>query len=126
MFYRLISRAAAIASATLLGVCLGLSWGANANTTAPRATLQAFKNEQEIRDLFKRWAEEQQRRDEARSAARLQSAMGMLSEAPSAAAPALAKKDESDSVTNVQHAGGIRPSKAMAFFRATCWCILVV
>lgn len=89
--------------------CIALSGCALANvtakSTAPRATLQAFKNEQEIRDLFRRWSEEQQRRNEARSAARLQSGMGMLSEATPAAAPVLAKKDESDAVTNVQHAG---------------------
>ena len=33
-----------------------------AAATAPRATLQAFKNEQELSNLFKRWAEEHRRR----------------------------------------------------------------
>ena len=33
-----------------------------AESTAPRKTLKAFASEQEISDLFKRWAEEAKRR----------------------------------------------------------------
>src|SRR5687768_6368429 len=65
-----------------------------ANTTratAPRATLQAFNSEQEIRDLFKGWAEEQQRRAEAdrkrRDEARAQAGSSMQYEAAPQAAP---------------------------------------
>lgn len=91
---------------------------ATANTTAPHATLPAFKNEQEIRDLFKGWHDEQQRRVElqrkqrleARALMREQSGMGALSSvlpppAPAAKAAAPAAAGEADSVTNVQHAG---------------------
>ncbi|HTD91584.1 MAG TPA: beta-propeller domain-containing protein [Burkholderiales bacterium] len=86
------------------------------SSAAPRATLQAFNSEQEIRDLFKGWAEEQQRRMTAerkrREEARAQAGSSMQFEvapqsAPMAkmAAPATAGSVASDSVTNVQTAG---------------------
>jgi hypothetical protein len=107
--------------AVVVSACIALTGCATANSTntAPRATLQAFKDEQQIRELFKGWAEEQQRRleaqrkqrDEARSRREAQSNLGALSSAPSpsavakaASAPATAA-GASESVTNVQHAG---------------------
>jgi len=100
-------------SGVAVSMLLALTGCATANTTAPRATLQAFNSEQEIADLFKGWAEEQKRRvDEqrrAREAARAQlkqpSGMGALSASP-APAPAMATAaGAADSITNVQHAG---------------------
>jgi hypothetical protein len=76
--------------------------------TAPRKTLTAFASEQELADLFKRWADEAERRRNEQRARRLQS--GALAQAP-AAAPAPAEKSaeakasKDESVTNVQHAG---------------------
>lgn len=89
---------------------------AAANANAPRKTLAAFASEQELAGLFKRWADEaQRRRDEQQRARADKSASGALSQlapqaapAPAAAAPAaLAKEADSkaESVTNVQHAG---------------------
>jgi hypothetical protein len=81
-------------------------------STAPRKTLTAFASEQELADLFKRWADEAARRRDEQRARRAQSAQGLLGDAaPSAApaAPALAAKEAAAStdepVTNVQHAG---------------------
>ncbi len=120
MFEQMISRAARVASVAIAGACIALTGCATANTTAPRATLQAFKDEQEIRELFKGWAEEQQRRIEAqrkqqqemRARMEAQSGLGSFSAAQppapakAAAAPsALAAGAASESVTNVQHAG---------------------
>ncbi|MBM3344349.1 MAG: hypothetical protein FJY56_19890 [Betaproteobacteria bacterium] len=86
------------------------------SAAASRAALPAFKNEQEIRSLFKTWAEEQQRRmaDERkrREAARAQA--GPLTvplpapatkAAVSAAAETSALGAAADSITNVQTAG---------------------
>jgi hypothetical protein len=118
MSFSHLSSAGVIAICT---ACIALTGCATADTTAPRATLQAFKNEQEIRDLFQGWTEEQQRRieaqkkqrEEARSRMEAQSGMGAFSASPPsppslaakiAAAPATAA-GASDSVTNVQHAG---------------------
>ena len=105
------------AFAAIFGACIALTGCVTAKSTAPRATLQAFKDEQEIRDLFKGWAEEQQRRveadrkrrEETRAQSGQQSGIGALSAVPSpvakaASAPAAAA-GASDSVTNVQHAG---------------------
>jgi hypothetical protein len=88
-----------------------ISAPAAANTsTAPRKTLTAFASEQELADLFKRWAEEMRRREEQRR--RDIAARGLMSEsapaAPAAAAPtakASAVEAMADSITNVQHAG---------------------
>jgi len=131
MLHQMISRAALLASSAMVGACVALTGCASANTTkatAPRATLQAFKNEQEIVDLFKGWAEEQRRRAEEqrklRDASRAQmdskSFLGGIQSAPmaapapaaKAAAPAsLAAGGTAESITNVQHAsvdeGGI-------------------
>ncbi len=80
-------------------------------STAPRKTLTAFTSEQELADLFKRWAEEMERRRKEESRRRDMSlAQGLMSQAaPSAPAPAAAAKVAAeamaDSVTNVQHAG---------------------
>ncbi len=74
-----------------------------ATAPAPRKTLTAFANEQELADLLKRWADDAKRRRESER----RSANGLLAQtAP--ASPALADKAaaaEADSVTNVQHAG---------------------
>ncbi len=120
MFHQMISRAARVTSIAIASACIALTGCATANTTAPRATLQAFKDEQEIRELFKGWAEEQQRRIEAqrkqqqemRARMEAQSGLGSFSAAQppapakAAAAPsALVAGAASESVTNVQHAG---------------------
>jgi hypothetical protein len=83
----------------------------NPVNAAPRKTLQAFASEQEITDLFKRWAEEHQRRARAERRNLDQAhpsppapAMGALMAAP-AAKPEAAAAKEQDSITNVQHAG---------------------
>jgi hypothetical protein len=83
----------------------------NPADAATRKTLQAFASEQEITDLFKRWAEEHQRRQRAdrRSAdqavpASPAPAVGALMSAPAAKAEAAGAKEQ-DSITNVQHAG---------------------
>ncbi|HTE15052.1 MAG TPA: beta-propeller domain-containing protein, partial [Burkholderiales bacterium] len=114
-----------VVSATAMFVCIALAAcispthsQATANGGTPRATLQAFNSEQEIRDLFKGWAEEQQRRteaerkrrDEARAQMETQPGAGALQSyasppaAAKAAAPASAAA-ESDAITNVQHTG---------------------
>ncbi|HTO48122.1 MAG TPA: beta-propeller domain-containing protein [Burkholderiales bacterium] len=80
-------------------------------STAPQKTLTAFASEQELADLFKRWAEEaERRRKEERLRRDTAASQGMLALAPPASAPApavAAKTAEAvaDSVTNVQHAG---------------------
>jgi hypothetical protein len=80
-------------------------------STAPRKTLTAFASEQELADLFKRWAEEMERRRKEESRRRdMAIAQGLMSQAaPAAPAPAAAAKVAAeamaDSVTNVQHAG---------------------
>ena len=88
----------AVAAAALTAIVFASGCAAAA---APKKTLQAFANDQEISDLFKRWADEHRRRDESK---RLPSAI--LSMELSAAAP-VAKLAESkdESITNVQHAG---------------------
>ena len=82
----------------------------NPGHAAPRKTLQAFANEQEITDLFKLWAAERRDRLERQRSANQPapaaplSGMADMMAAPAAKAEAgLAK--EQDSITNVQHAG---------------------
>jgi len=82
----------------------------SAAQAAPRKTLHAFASEQEISELFKRWADEYRRRAEEnrlrRDAAPAAPAagMGQLMSAPAAKmAEQAAAADES--ITNVQHAG---------------------
>ena len=80
-------------------------------TNAPRATLTAFASEQELADLFKRWADEAQRRRDASARERL--ATGPALQAQAAPAPAAKAMEQSkasamtdsESITNVQHAG---------------------
>ena len=93
------------------------SAAAPAEPTVARKTLAAFASEQELTGLFKRWADEaQRRREEQQRARREQAASGALgqqvppSPAPTAApaAASVAKEaaaGKADSVTNVQHAG---------------------
>jgi hypothetical protein len=92
-----------IAIASAFTAVLLVSTGAHA---APNKTLTAFASEQEISDLFKRWAEEHRRRDAQRRslASEMAGAPGMGAQS---AAPASAKAAEAaaDSITNVQHAG---------------------
>jgi hypothetical protein len=79
-------------------------------STAPRKTLTAFASEKELAGLFRGWAEEHRRREEARARREAQgiadAAQGPVSVAPiaPAAKSALAGAAE-ESVTNVQHAG---------------------
>jgi hypothetical protein len=106
------------ALAAILALSAGLACGAlpaSAPPTAPRKTLTAFASEQELAGLFKKWQDEHQRRMEQqrlrRETARLQGgAPGDMQSAPvaKAAPPAAAQSlaaGETDSVTNVQHAG---------------------
>jgi hypothetical protein len=98
----------AIAAVTVLAGC-----AAQSSVAAPRKTLQAFASDQEISDLFQRWAEEQKRRSrsEARAPSPAGSSLsmqGMGSMAMDAAAPAAkmaAEPAAAESITNVQHAG---------------------
>ena len=95
---------AAVASAAALILLAG-----NPAHAAPRKTLQAFASEQEITDLFKRWAELQrrdraQRQQSADQVAPAAPASGALMAAPAANAEAAPAREE-DSITNVQHAG---------------------
>src|SRR5215510_5495486 len=73
---------------------------------APGKTLQAFASDQEISELFKRWAE-QHRRDAARRSYAPGSPMAAqeLSVAGALSAPAAKMADAAESITNVQHAG---------------------
>jgi hypothetical protein len=79
----------------------------NAAHAAPRKTLQAFASEQEISDLFKRWAEEAKRRrdGERRLAPAAQDAAGMGALMSAAPAKMAAAESAADSITNMQHAG---------------------
>ena len=80
---------------------------ADANgSTAPRKTLAAFKSEQELAELFKRWAEaaERRRQDGAKRFAE-QGAVAAASPAPAPALEKSAAEPLADSITNVQHAG---------------------
>jgi hypothetical protein len=77
---------------------------------APKKTLAAFASEQEISDLFKRWAEEHRRRAQAERRSVLQASpaapaagMGAMMSAPAAKMADTAAAEES--ITNVQHAG---------------------
>jgi hypothetical protein len=93
---------------TVASVFTALLWVASGAQAAPGRTLTAFASEQEISDLFKRWAEENRRRGEARQRSQAYSdtasgpGMGALSAAP---ASAKAAEAAADSITNVQHAG---------------------
>jgi len=93
----------AVAAATLPA----LSWANPA--TAPRKTLTAFANEGELADLFKRWADELERRRREEALRRDQARSPFSQAAPASPAPAAAAKAAAeaaaDSVTNVQHAG---------------------
>ncbi|MFO1306656.1 MAG: beta-propeller domain-containing protein [Burkholderiales bacterium] len=76
-----------------------------ASPTDPGKTLAAFASEQELADLFKRWAEaaERKRKD---MAARSKEQGAIVAQSP---APAAAKSEvgeaSADAITNVQHAG---------------------
>ena len=96
--------AATVAAIVLLAGC-----ASQPSHAAPRKTLQAFASDREISDLFKRWAEDYQRRSrsEARSHVPSPSAMSGMG-AMSAFAPAAKLADlasAGESITNVQHAG---------------------
>jgi len=101
----------AAAFAALAATTISAPAGANPST-APLKTLTAFASEQELAELFKRWAEELERRRKEEARRRDQSvAQGLSSQlappVPAAAPAAAAKAAEAmaDSVTNVQHAG---------------------
>src|SRR5262245_52510813 len=92
-----------------LSVTFALSFSAiAAESTAPRKTLKAFASEEELAELFKGWAAEHKRRDEARRSQSMGGIAAMQSAPAPASAPALAAKESAagaaaDSVTNVQH-----------------------
>ena len=94
-----------VAVASAFAAILFVTPGAHA---APKKTLQAFASEQEISDLFKRWAEEAKRRREverrAAPASQDMAGMGALM-SPAPAAKSMAAEAAADSITNVQHAG---------------------
>ena len=106
-----MSRTLLLAAAIAAFAATTMSIPAAANpSTAPRKTLTAFAGEQELADLFRRWAEEMERRRKEESRRRdLAIAHGLMSQvAPASPAPAAAAKSAeamADSVTNVQHAG---------------------
>ena len=82
-----------LASITL-AVTLVLSFSAiAAESTAPRKTLKAFASEEELAELFKGWAAEHKRRDEARRA----QSIGGVQAYQSAPAPASTKTRRSPS-----------------------------
>jgi len=88
----------------------GLAIAAPTTSHAQQKTLTAFASEQELTDLFKTWAEEYRKRREAEMRSRRDAgpAQNMAAKAEvAAAAPASASAlaKESESVTNVQHAG---------------------
>ena len=96
--------AATVATVVLLAGC-----ASQPSHAAPRKTLQAFASDREISDLFKRWAEEHQRRSrsEARSQAPSPSATSGMGAMSMQAAPAAKLADSAsagESITNVQHA----------------------
>ena len=93
----LLAAVVALAATTIPAIA-----GANGSTAA-RKTLTAFTSEQELRDFFKRWAEEAERRRKDT----LRLSRDQVAPAAAAPAPAEAGKNEpvADSVTNVQHAG---------------------
>jgi hypothetical protein len=98
-----------LAAAVLAAAASTLPAPSWANTaTAPRKTLTAFASEQELADLFKRWAAELERRRKEEARRRDAAiAQGLLSKpAPASPAPAAkAAEAAADPVTNVQHAG---------------------
>lgn len=100
-----------LTTAVLTALCLPAATATTANPTAPRKTLSAFANEQELAGLFKRWADEAQRRRDEQQRARADKSVGQLAQpspAPAAAPAAVAKEaatGKNESVTNVQHAG---------------------
>jgi len=90
-------------------LCAGLAFAAPTLSHAQQKTLTAFASEAELSELFRGWAEEYKKRM-AEQRARRDSGPSMDMPAKSAAAPqALASvgaaAKESESVTNVQHAG---------------------
>jgi hypothetical protein len=101
----------------ILAACLAVAALAAASataaptSTAPRKTLTAFASEQELAALFKRWAEEAQRRRDEQRARRSTAGNALLgqsepaSPAPASAAIAAEAVAKDESVTNVQHAG---------------------
>lgn len=100
-----------LTTAVLTALCLPMATATTANPIAPRKTLSAFANEQELAGLFKRWADEAQRRRDEQQRKRADKSVGQLaqpSSAPAAAPAAVAKESaagKNESVTNVQHAG---------------------
>ncbi|MBL8401297.1 beta-propeller domain-containing protein, partial [Accumulibacter sp.] len=100
-----------LTTAVLTALCLPAATATTANPTVPRKTLSAFANEQELAGLFKRWADEAQRRRDEQQRARADKSVGQLAQpspAPAAAPVAVAKEaatGKNESVTNVQHAG---------------------
>jgi beta propeller domain-containing protein len=101
MVEKITLRAAVAAAFTVIVLATGSA------AAAPRKTLQAFASDQEISNLFKRWAEEHKRRDGARRsyAPASPGAMSELSAAGVLSAPAAKMADAAESITNVQHAG---------------------
>lgn len=100
-----------LTTAVLTALCLPVATATTANPIAPRKTLSAFANEQELAGLFKRWADEAQRRRDEQQRTRADKSVGQLAQpspAPAAAPVAMAKESatgKNESVTNVQHAG---------------------
>ena len=96
---------------TVAAIVLLAGCASQPSHAAPRKTLQAFASDREISDLFKRWAEDYQRRSrsEARSQAPASpsalSGMGSMSMSAAPAAKMADAASAGESITNVQHAG---------------------
>ena len=105
-----IARAALLAT---LVASAALSHAATGDPTAPRKTLKAFANEEEIAALFKTWADERQRRMAERQSMDGVPIPGAMPSPPFAqfslsqpmAKAARAAPAAAESITNVQHAG---------------------
>lgn len=76
-------------------------YGSSANPNAKK-TMRAFESEEELKDYFRKLAEERDKEERGRRAS---SGLAMNQAAPAPAAEAGKSKDGDDSVTNTQHAG---------------------
>jgi hypothetical protein len=105
-------RLASLEAAVAIGLMLISLNVIASNATAPRKTLTAFANEQELKQLLDKWTEERRRRD-ARAlhkpgvppASMPAQAMSEMKSAKSADAASAPAGLVAESITNVQHAG---------------------
>jgi hypothetical protein len=105
-------RIARTALLAMLIACVALANAATSDPTAPRKTLRAFANEEEIAALFRKWADERQRRIAEGQLMRGVPIPGATPSppfaqfsAPQPMAKAARAEPSAESITNVQHAG---------------------